>query len=72
MKLYKLTKGSVSVIRRDEAGIKEAEAKGFTFDGEVEEVNGEYVRVYPKAETPEKKSKGRRYESPDHDESDGE
>jgi hypothetical protein len=58
MKLFKLTKGSVSVIRRDQAGIDEAKAQGFTLDGEVIEVNGGYEPVYAKVEKPEQKRKG--------------
>jgi len=35
--MYKLTKGSVSIIRKDEAGVKEAEARGYKLDGECNE-----------------------------------
>jgi hypothetical protein len=34
---YKLTKGSISVIRKDAAGIKQAEAAGFILDGECDD-----------------------------------
>jgi hypothetical protein len=50
MNLYKLTKGSVSVIRRDQAGIDEAKAQGFILDGEVVEVNRGYEIVKEKTE----------------------
>jgi len=33
---YRLTRGSVSIIRKDAAGVKEAEAKGFILDGECD------------------------------------
>jgi hypothetical protein len=35
--MYKLTKGSVSIIRQDEAGVKEAETNGYKLDGECNE-----------------------------------
>ncbi|MEL7555666.1 MAG: hypothetical protein AAGU26_05775 [bacterium] len=34
---YRLTRGSVSVIRRNAAGVKEAEASGFILDGECDD-----------------------------------
>lgn len=34
---YRLTRGSVSIIRKDAAGVKEAEAKGFILDGECDD-----------------------------------
>jgi hypothetical protein len=36
-KLYKLTKGTVSVIRKDRAGVEEAKANGYALDGECDE-----------------------------------
>lgn len=36
-KLYKLTKGTVSVIRKDRAGVQEAIATGYSLDGECNE-----------------------------------
>lgn len=33
MAFYRLTKGTVSIIRQDADGIKEAEASGFVLDG---------------------------------------
>jgi hypothetical protein len=34
---YKLTKGSVAVIRQDSAGVKQAETAGYILDGECDE-----------------------------------
>jgi hypothetical protein len=45
MSMYKLTKGSVSIIRQDEAGVKEAEANGYKLDGECNEA---YEIINPK------------------------
>ncbi len=73
MALYKLTKGSVSVIRRSKEGIREAEDQGYVLEGEVYEANGGYELVTEKAEIVEPKRKGRaRAESIDQAESDGE
>jgi hypothetical protein len=44
-KLYKLTRGSVSVIRTDKASVEEAQKSGFSLVGEVREVNNGYEIV---------------------------
>lgn len=46
MELYKLTKGSVSCIRTDAAGVAEAEADGFVLEGKC---GGDYVVTEPGA-----------------------
>lgn len=53
---YKLTKGSVSIIRRDAAGVKEAEAKGFILDGECD-ADGILLPPRPIETDPPKKAK---------------
>lgn len=47
MKKYMLTKGTVSKIRTDKAGVEELAAAGFSRVGEVEERDGAYVVVSP-------------------------
>lgn len=47
MSLYKLTRGTVSVIRSDKAGVQEAIARGYAMDGEVIEDDGAYRIVNP-------------------------
>jgi hypothetical protein len=75
MALYKLTKGTISVIRQNREGVKQAEADGYKLDGEVNEAY-EVVNPYPrfddpapaKVEEPELRRRGR----PSKFESDGE
>lgn len=54
--MYKLTKGSVSVLRKDAAGVKEAEARGFILDGECDD-EGKLLPPRPIEADPPKKAK---------------
>ena len=54
---YKMTKGSVSVIRKDAAGVKQAEAAGFVLEGECDN-DGALVPSQPKEQPKPKKAKG--------------
>ena len=70
MALYKLTKGTVSVIRVNHADVKQAEADGYKLDGEVNEAY-EVVNPYPrfddiepaKADEPKKRGRPAKVES---------
>lgn len=53
---YRLTKGSVSVIRKDATGIKQAESAGFVLDGECDE-NGDLLPSRPASESKPKREK---------------
>ena len=44
---FKLTKGTVSVIRTTKEGVQEALASGYAMDGEVTEENGVYRVINP-------------------------
>lgn len=54
--MYKLTKGSVSVLRKDAAGIKQAEADGFKLEGECD-AEGTLLPPRPVDVDPPKKAK---------------
>lgn len=64
MALYKLTKGTVSVIRMNLADVRKAEADGYKLDGEVNEAY-EVTNPYPRfdeaelSKTEEPKKRGR-------------
>lgn len=67
MALYKLTKGTVSVIRNSKAAVDEAISNGYKLDGECNE-RYEIIDADPFKE-PEHKHK--KYSSPAKGESDG-
>jgi len=58
--LYKLTKGALSVIRKTEAEVKEAEADGYKLDGEC---NGKYEVINPRPFEAKKSGKASKFES---------
>ena len=69
MALYKLTKGTVSVIRNSKAAVDEAIANGYKLDGECNE-RYEIIDADPFKE-PEPEHKHKKYSSPAKGESDG-
>jgi len=71
--LYKLTKGTVSVIRVNREGVRQAEADGYKLDGEVNEAY-EVINPYPRFDEPEpaKAEEPKRRGRPSKVEGDGE